>query len=48
MIQEEAQRQKNMEDIPTKALPSLNETANPESIEDDWIVNFFDKSRGRV
>ena len=44
-IEEEAQRQKNMEDITAKALPQLNENAKPDSIEDDWIVNFFDKSR---
>lgn len=44
-IEEEAQRQKNMEDITAKALPALNEDAKPESIEDDWIVNFFDKCR---
>ena len=34
-----------MEDITTKALPQLNEKAKPDSIDDDWIVNFFDKSR---
>ena len=34
-----------MEDITAKALPQLNEKAKPDSIEDDWIVNFFDKSR---
>ena len=44
-IEEEAQRQKNMEDIATKALPQLNEKANPDSMENDWIVNFFEKSR---
>lgn len=44
-VEEEAQRQKNMEDITAKALPNLNEDANPDSIEDDWIVNFFDKCR---
>lgn len=44
-IEEEAQRQKNMEDITAKALPQLNENANPGAIENDWIVNFFDKSR---
>lgn len=44
-IEEEAQRQKNMEDITAKALPRLDENAKPDSIEDDWIVNFFDKSR---
>ena len=44
-IEEEAQQQQNMEDVTAKALPHLNEKAKPESIENDWIVNFFDKSR---
>ena len=44
-IEEEAQRQKNMEDITAKALPQLDEMAAPDSVENDWLVNFFDKSR---
>ena len=44
-FEEETKQQKNMEDITAKALPNLNEDANPDSIEDDWIVNFFDKCR---
>ena len=44
-IEEEAHHQKNMEDVTAKALPQLNEEANPDSIEDDWLVNFFAKSR---
>ena len=44
-IEEEAQRQKNMEDITEKALPQLDEEATPDSVENDWLVNFFDKSR---
>ena len=44
-IEEEAQRQKNMEDITAKALPQLDEKAVPDSVENDWLVNFFDKSR---
>ena len=44
-IEEEAQQQKNMEDITAKAVPQLNENSNPDSMENDWIVNFFDKSR---
>ena len=44
-IEEEAQRQKNMEDITAKALPQLNENAKPDSIANDWLVNIFDKSR---
>ena len=43
--EEEAQRQKNMEDITAKALPQLDEKATPNSVENDWLVNFFDKSR---
>ena len=34
-----------MEDITAKAAPHLNEDANPNAIEDDWIANFFDKCR---
>ena len=44
-FEEEAQRQKNIEDITSKALPRLNDAANPDAMEDDWITNFFDKSR---
>ena len=44
-IKEEAQRQKNIEDVTARALPKLNENAKPDSIEDDWLVNFFNKSR---
>ena len=44
-IDEEAQRQKNMEDITAKTLPQLNENARPDSVDNDWIVNFFDKCR---
>lgn len=44
-IEEEGQRQKNMEDITDKALPQLNENAKPESMDNDWIANFFDKCR---
>jgi hypothetical protein len=44
-IEEEAQRQKNIEDITAKALPQLTEGAKPEAMEDDWVTNFFDKSR---
>ena len=44
-VEEEAQRQTNMESIAAKAIPLLNYDANATSIENDWIVNFFDKSR---
>lgn len=44
-FEEEAQRQENMESITKKALPQLNEGSDPNNMEDDWITNFFDKSR---
>ena len=44
-IEEEAKHQKNMEDITTKASPHLNEDANPDAMNDDWVANLFDKCR---
>ncbi|MBK9586826.1 MAG: DUF2806 domain-containing protein [Alphaproteobacteria bacterium] len=44
-IEEEAKRQENMEEITRKALPHLAEESNPQNMEDDWVTNFFDKSR---
>ncbi len=44
-IFEEAKKQDNIESITAKALPYLKEDANPDSIENDWIANFFDKCR---
>lgn len=44
-IDEETRYQRNIEDITTKALPQLKEQSDPAAIEDDWITNFFDKSR---
>ena len=44
-VNEEAQYQQNMEAITATALPSVREEARPDSIENDWIVNFFDKCR---
>lgn len=42
---EEAGHQKNMENVTAKALTQLKEDADPNAVEDDWIANFFDKSR---
>ena len=42
---EEGKKQSNIEDITEKALPLLSEESKPQDIEDDWITNFFDKSR---
>ena len=42
---EEAIKQRNIESITAKALPQVEESATPQNIENDWIANFFDKSR---
>ena len=34
-----------MESITEKAIPQLNDSSNPQNMEDDWITNFFDKCR---
>lgn len=44
-VEEEANRQENMETITEKAIPQLDESADPSKMEDDWVTNFFDKSR---
>ena len=44
-IAEEASRQKNIEDITAKALPQLTDTAKPDEMDNDWVTNFFEKSR---
>ena len=43
--QEEAKKQSNIEEITAKALPQVDENAQPQNMEDDWITNFFDKCR---
>lgn len=42
---EEAKRQDNMEKITKKACTRLKDSSDPSKIEDDWVTNFFDKSR---
>ena len=44
-VEEETKRQLNMGSIGTKALPYLGPNAPVSDMEDDWIVNFFDKCR---
>jgi len=44
-VEEEANRQENMEEITKKSLPHLSDDSNPNKMEDDWVTNFFDKSR---
>ena len=45
LMNEEAQKQINMESVTQKALPLLTENSSPQNMDKDWIVNFFDKSR---
>jgi hypothetical protein len=44
-VAEEAKKQANIEQITAKAVPLLEDQSEPEKMEDDWIANFFDKSR---
>jgi hypothetical protein len=44
-LAEEEDKQRNMEAIAAAALPLITENAQPQKIERDWLVNFFDKSR---
>jgi hypothetical protein len=44
-VEEEANRQENMETITEKAIPQLEDNSDPSKMEDDWVTNFFDKSR---
>ena len=44
-MEEDEKHQKNMEDITAKSLPDLKEDAQPESMDNDWAANFFDKAR---
>lgn len=43
--EEDVKQQKNIENIIADAEPNLNENANPDNMDDDWIANFFDKCR---
>lgn len=42
---EDIRHQENMESILRKAIPHLKEDANAENMNDDWLINFFNKSR---
>jgi len=44
-LAEEAKKQFNIEEITRRALPLLEDKSSPESVDDDWITNFFDKCR---
>jgi hypothetical protein len=44
-LEEEAKKQSNIESITQDALSLLEDKSDPEAVSDDWITNFFDKSR---
>lgn len=44
-LEEEAKKQSNIEAITQNALPLLEDKSSPQNVADDWITNFFDKSR---
>lgn len=45
MVIEEGHKQRNIESITAKALPMLEPSADPSSVENDWIADFFEKCR---
>lgn len=45
MISEEKRNQKNMERILAQSFTMLSEGARPEELNNDWLVNFFEKCR---
>jgi len=44
-VTEETKKQANIESIVYKSINNLEDDAKPEGIEDDWIMNFFDKCK---
>lgn len=44
-LNEEAEKQENMERIAAGAVPQIKDDAKPNQIEKDWLTNFFDKAR---
>ncbi len=44
-LEEEAKKQENIESITALAIKYLDEDADPSQVSDDWVANFFDKSR---
>ncbi|MBU8975900.1 DUF2806 domain-containing protein [Lysobacter sp. MMG2] len=44
-VAEESKRQSNIEEITRQAIPLLEDKSEPERMDDDWVANFFDKSR---
>lgn len=43
LVAEEAKKQENIENVMDRAIPLIEETAQPEKVDDDWFANYFDK-----
>ena len=43
-LAQEARKQRNIESITARAIDGLEETSAPQDVNEDWVVNFFDKS----
>ena len=43
MAAEEAKKQENIENVMDQAIPRIEDTAQPEKVDDDWFANYFDK-----
>ncbi|WP_233842931.1 DUF2806 domain-containing protein [Dyella sp. 2HG41-7] len=44
-LAEESRKQENIESITDKAIPLLHEQSDASNVEDDWIANFFEKTK---
>lgn len=45
LIQEEGKKQENIESITAQSIRELRQDAKPETLDNDWIANFFDKCK---
>jgi len=45
LLNEETLKQNNIENIIEKTIPLINDSSNAEILNDDWLSNFFDKSK---
>ena len=44
-VQEQSREQANIENITAKALPNISESSDPSQVDDDWLAEFFARSR---
>ena len=43
LVKEEAKKQENIESVMNKAIPQLEDGAEPNGLNDDWVMHYFDK-----